>query len=124
MNKQKSFIASGSEIFKKKKDNGDIDVIETVRQLLINNGLSVNVELYFNKDKDLLVGVDKNPSAQIFLLNRYWQIIFLKLEETKNINTQIQRFCLSNKCTADEWLNSFKSNLLPFIIEHQLPLEL
>jgi hypothetical protein len=121
--KKKSFIQQGIEQYKKLRVDGDIDVIDSIRQLLIDNGLSEKVKLHYDTDEELISGTDKNSSSQIFLLNRYWGFQFLKLEDTENICTQSHRFCLSNSLVND-WLDSFRTNLLPFIIKYQLPKDL
>lgn len=58
----------------------------------------------------------QGPKLQRFLINRYWRIKMGMCEQ----NSTMERFCLIESGEDSEYLEIFKVNILPFIINNKL----
>ena len=110
----------GQKLFERKVDANDIDLVAMVRGALEEKGLIPEVAQYFNPHHYIVCAEGKNSEVQRYYLNMYWtlQLIASKKECTA------ERMCLVNKGEPVDWIVLFKTKILPFIIENNLPRQL
>ncbi len=99
------------------REEGDIDLVEEVRNILLSVGKEIDIDLYDNHHY-VIEAKNKRPEVQRFILNKYWTLQILNIDDVDSIDV---RFCLVNKGTIDKWLELFKTKVLTFIIAHDLP---
>lgn len=97
----------------------DIDLVEEVRNILLQYGLINNVTTFYDQDPIIKEAKLRSPLVQRHLLNRYWNFILVS-------NTEVQpsldeRYCLINDGSITEWLNYFKSKVIIYIANNNLP---
>lgn len=97
------------------RTNDDIDLIQVVRNLLVNAGIST-IQCYDNS-KHIMEAKSKKPEIQRFLLNQYWNLQLL----STSANSINERFSLVPNGTIESWLKLFTQVVLPFIVKHDLP---
>ncbi len=95
----------------------EIDLVAIVRRILIDHVGTERVMLYYDTSRFIEYARDRNSEVQRTLLNRYWNYQIM----TVNIESQEERFCLIPNGQIDEWLRLWQSKVLPFVIQHQLP---
>lgn len=111
-------LAVPMEQYHQAKPDGDIDLIDTVRQSLLMSGLGHQVTVAYNQNRFILEAEGKSSDVQRFLLNRYWNMQ-LAMAAKPSIE---ERYCLIPDGTIQDWLTLFKEKVLPFLITHQLPI--
>lgn len=99
-----------------KPQEGEIDLVATVRTILQENGLGQNI-LAYDSNLHIQQAIGKNQEAQRYILNRFWNI---QLLDCSDISID-ERYCLIPNGTIQEWLNLFKTKVLPFCIKNNLP---
>jgi hypothetical protein len=99
------------------KQDGDIDMLAAVRNIMLQNGLQGKIEAYFNNNNYIREAEGKTSDVQRFLLNRYWAYQLAYFPE----KSMDQRYCLVPNGTPQDWLKLFESMIMPFIIDHDLP---
>lgn len=105
------------DIFLQTRKPDDLDMIAQVRQLLGDSGLLPQVVQFFDTSKFIIDGINRPPEAQRFLLNKFWNLQLLLVNE----NTIEERFCLIPNGEYCDWLRLFKDKILPCCIAHRLP---
>ena len=105
------------DIFLQERKHDDIDLVSSVRQLLADSGLLPQVIMFFDNNQNILDAINRPPEAQRFLLNRYWNLQLLLV----NDNTIEERFCLIPNGEYCDWLRLFKNKVLPCAIVNRLP---
>jgi len=110
-------IEAGIQQYRQEKSADDIDLIAEVRGILISSGLFNKLAAYDN-NRFILEAKGKTSSAQRFLLNRFWSS---QLSQAKKVSIE-QRYSLIPNGEITDWLRLFKSCVLPFIIENNLPM--
>lgn len=108
------------EVYNQPRNPSDIDLIHEVRELLLENIPLEKVLKCYDSHHLIKSAVNKIPDVQRHNLNRYWNLQLL----TSQADTIHQRFCLVPNGTCEEWLDLFKSSILPFIIKNDLPVML
>jgi hypothetical protein len=105
-----------SQDYFKPREKGEIDLVAEVRQILISNGLGQSLDAY-DTNRFVTEASDKCSSVQRFQLNRYFsmQLIMAPVDSTE------ERFCLIPNGDVSDWLTLFKSKVVPFMIQHNLP---
>ena len=68
----------------------DLNLVISVRNLLINAGLAGNVINFFDTHRKIKEAMTKRPEVQRYLLNRYWTLQLMSVS-TNSVN---ERFCL------------------------------
>lgn len=102
------------------KPEDDIDLIKEVRDVMLASGLHNLVTANFDTNRFILEAQGKNSSAQRFLLNRFWTF---QLMSSVKPSTE-ERYCLIPNGTVEDWLRLFKTKVLPFVIENNLPVKI
>ncbi len=98
------------------REDGDVDLVKIIRDMLIKVGQLPKVHLYDNSVKIKEASI-RRPDVQRFILNDYWNIQIMSVD-TDSIDV---RYCLVGRGDYKTWLELFESKVLPFIMEHNLP---
>lgn len=105
------------KMYNEPRETTDIDLIDSVRKVLIQNGLDEQVKNAFDTHHFIQEAVTKRPLVQQYFLNRYWNIQLMSCE----INTFEQRSNLILCSNNEDWLNLFINRILPFVVNYKLP---
>jgi len=105
------------EQYDQDKPENDIDLIQTVRDILINVGLGPRLSDAFDSSKYIIDAIGRTSDIQRFLLNRYWELQLMSHDG----NTMEERYCLIPNGTTEEWITLFKTKIVPFILDNNLP---
>ena len=111
-----SVAVDSSQDYFAPQQEGDIDMVAKVRELLISIGQLPKIHLYDNSPK-IKEAMNKRPDVQRFILNDYWNIQIMAVD-ADSIDV---RYCLVGRGDCTSWLYLFESKVLPFIMEHNLP---
>ena len=113
-------IESGLDQFNRAPFPGELNLIQSVRDLLISKGLKPEVETAYNTHSYIQSAEKLNCIAQRYYLNLYWNLQLMQSgKECTN-----ERICLVNRGNPADWLTLFTGKVLPFIIENNLPRQL
>jgi hypothetical protein len=96
---------------------GDIDLVAEVRSILNSSGLGQRVKDAYDPDRFIIEAHGKRTDVQRYLLNRYWN---QQLMQAKQPSIE-ERFCLIPNGEIEDWLRLFKSKIMPFVIQNDLP---
>ena len=110
-------IENGLEQFNRPRLPGELNLIQSVRELLISKGLIPEVEAAYNTHSYIRNAEDLNSSAQRYYLNLYWNLQLM----TSGKECVNERICLVNRGNPQDWLTLFTGTVLRFIIENNLP---
>ena len=102
----------------RKRKGEDVDLTSVVRELLVNAGLTPNVEQHYDTHHMIKSSLDLEPGAQLFLQNAYWR---LQLMNVADENTMYERMCLQDNIDIDTWVTHFTKTVLPRIASLDLP---
>lgn len=105
------------DIFLKERAPEDLNLVELVRNLLVNSGLLPEVIKNYDSSKYIQQAEHLQPEGQRFLLNRYWNFQLLVVDQP----TIEERFCLITNGEHKDWLRLFKDKILPCAIANRLP---
>lgn len=96
----------------------NINLIATVTNLLYEHGhpRPNDWERYLDKNAYAV----KDAGAQYFFINRALRLIIGKVT---NIDTIDIRYCLVENCKVEDWIRIFKKGVLPFLVNHTLPIQ-
>lgn len=110
-------LTTQTHVFTDPRQDGDIDLIAETRVLLVNSGLSNEVNLHYDTNRYIKDASLMRPEGQRFLLNRFWNLQLLSTQAS----TVDERYCLVNNGEYSDWLRLYKQKILPFAIAHRLP---
>lgn len=96
----------------------DFDLVAHVRQMLINAGSHPEAISAYDNHHLVLEAMDKVPTIQRFLLNRFWM---LQLMSCPAVSTK-ERYCLIPNGSIDDWVRLFGDTVLPFATRNNLPI--
>lgn len=108
---------SGINMYNQNRQADDIDLVQEVRKILMEAGLGQKLPGAYDNNHYIIEAANKPSSIQRYILNRYWNHQLL----TCNANSMDQRYCLIPNGEISDWIDLFKSSVLPFIVEHNLP---
>ena len=95
----------------------EIDLIEEVRNYLLQSGLQEQVGLSYDQDTNIQNAKRRNAAVQRFVLNRYWTSqLYCTVENTEHL-----RRLLFPEGDIQLWLATFRTEILPFIVRNKLP---
>ena len=94
----------------------EIDLVDIVRERLINHGLSDRIEA-FDHSRFIQNARGVSSSAQQYHLNRWLTMQFMASDK----DTSVQRYALIYEINAIEWLKVFDRVILPALIDFNLP---
>lgn len=103
--------------FAKPREDGEIDLIASCRQLLVDSGLIQNAESSFDTSQHIKIAQGANSLAQRYCLNTFWRIQLMRLP----CDTQRERFCLLDEGPVENWLRIFEEAIMPVVRLHNLP---
>lgn len=108
------------DIFTAPRKADEVDLVGTIRTLLLENELGPNIHHYDNSQlvKD---AAPIGTIGQIFLLNRYWRLQLISVDTESSLDNRSR---LIDDIDEGDWLRLFKEGVLPFIVKHSLPRQL
>lgn len=106
--------------YKAMRDENDRDLVSEVRTILHETGLQIPTAKYFDTHPIIQDAQHKKPDVQRWLLNRYWNLQLMAC----NVPSVNVRFCLIPNGPIDEWINLFKTMVVPFLVRHTLPMDI
>lgn len=104
------------EYIEERKEDDD-DLVSFVKDELVAIGRVNDIDLFMNHEY-IKEAINKRPKVQRFLLNKYWNLQILNIENVDSIDV---RYCLVGHGTIENWKELFHQRVIPFIIEHDLP---
>jgi hypothetical protein len=113
-----SALEKGVQMYHAPKADNELDLVDAVRQSLINAGLKDRVDLFFDNNKFIQEATGKNADVQRFLLNRYWTTQLMNAP----VQSMDQRIALVPNGDVRDWLVLFRERVLPFVVEQNLPI--
>ena len=96
---------------------GEIDLVQTVRQILAESGLGLKLPEAYDLNQHIQSAIGKNEIVQRHWLNRYFNLQLLSASQ----QSTSQRYCLIPNGSTEEWLRLFKAQIVPFCIANDLP---
>lgn len=95
----------------------EMDLVAAVKEMLEHHGLHAKVPLFLGHRWIIdAQGIDMR--GQRFLLNRYWGTVLMSIAPISSID---ERMCLVHDGQGDDWIRLFKTKVLPFCMEYDLP---
>ncbi len=120
MEQQNESFNEGISTYHQQKPDGDVDLIQVVREILLNSGLGQRIAATYDSNRFILEAEGKVVEVQRHLLNRYWtQQLILSGKPTAD-----ERYTLIPNGEIKDWIKLFKAKVLPFILENDLPVVL
>lgn len=110
-------LQKGVDQYYQPKNPNDMDLVAIVREDLVNSGLANHLPTAYDNSRFIQEAVGKDSNVQRFLLNRYWT---QQLMSAKQISIE-ERYCLIPNGDVQDWLRLFRSKVLPFIVQNDLP---
>ncbi|MCK9517318.1 MAG: hypothetical protein M0Q87_14945 [Ottowia sp.] len=110
-------LQKGVDQYYQPKNPNDMDLVAIVREDLINSGLANHLSTAYDNSRFIQEAVGKDSNVQRFLLNRYWT---QQLMSAKQVSIE-ERYCLIPNGDVQDWLRLFRSKVLPFIVQNDLP---
>ena len=98
------------------REPGQIDMVEGVKNLLIEGGLGDKVEVFL-KDDNVIYAADKNPNVQRFKLNTWLDTQYLSTRR----QVAAERSLIVDHAAPEDWLENFKKYHIPFMKALGLP---
>lgn len=115
---ESSPLQQGIKQYYQPKNPNDMDLVAIVREDLISSGLANHLPTAYDNSRFIQEAVGKDSNVQRFLLNRYWT---QQLMSAKQVSIE-ERYCLIPNGDVQDWLRLFRSKVLPFIIQNDLPI--
>lgn len=110
-------LQQGIEQYFMPKTEEDIDLVALVREDLVKSGLAKVLPTAYDSNRFITEAVGKDSNVQRFLLNRYWN---QQLMAANAVSIE-ERYCLIPNGEIVDWVRLFRSKVLPFIIQNNLP---
>lgn len=118
-NLTQDFAKAREQYFTTRQEN-EIDLVHTVRSMLVESRVSMAQLVAYDNDRNLQVAGQRNSAVQRFVLNRFWTTqLYIVPDDTEEL-----RRLLFPDGEIQTWLDSFKQKILPFIVAHSLPVSL
>lgn len=108
------------DTYKTQRTDDDRNLVQEVRQILTDAGLGSQTIQFFDPHPIIQEAEHKVPDVQRWLLNRYWNLQLM----ASNIPSVNERFCLIPSGPLDEWVNLFRTVIVPFLKSHHLPIDI
>jgi len=103
--------------FLEPRQEGDIDLVEHVSQVLMKYGLKENLENFYYTDGYIIQAKNKRPEIQRYLIN-----IYLTLQLMKSKKSSLEcRYSLLPAGPIEDWIKVFDHLIAPFMADENLP---
>ena len=113
-------IEEGRARYFASRQEGEIDVVQEVRNIMLASGFPKTTVEMFDLDPTIQNASNKNAFTQRYLLNRYWT---LQLQSSP-VNSEQARYFLLPEGDIQEWLRCFQTVVVPFALDNGLPVSL
>lgn len=107
------------EFYNSQKLEGELDLVEVVRQRLSDHGLKDKLYEGFDTNRFVVEAKNKPAHAQQYLMNRYFSTQLMAADQ----DTVLQRYALMYEVQPDEWLQVFEKTVLPAFVDYNLPVQ-
>lgn len=114
---QRMLFEHGKQVYNMPKPEGELDLITVVREDFVNAGLGDQLAEHYDNNPWIVDGKNKIAEVQRYLLNRY---LNFQLQQCP-VSSIDARYSLLKKGKIENWLQLFRDNVLPFMVEHRLP---
>ena len=94
------------------------NLLEYVRSIMIDAGLKQRVHEAYDNNQYIKDAQGTPANMQRFLLNRFWMLQVLSVDAPSHD----VRFSLIDTGSFRDWKRLFKDVVLPFAVQHNLPL--
>lgn len=110
------------DIFNRERIEGEYNVIESVREIMVSNGVSNDSLQVFDENDRLSRMRNSNSDAQMFGLGLFLNTqLSLVNQISPKRSTVPEREILGTKMQPSEFLICFKEKILPTLLEFDLP---
>lgn len=116
-----SYIDRHVSVYNRPRERREMDLIDDVRQLLLQSVGRDVVEQAFDQNRFIQEGRMRNAHAQQYCLNRYFSLQFMTLAPEHIDDSQMARFSLLTDAHPLDWLTVFRQKVLPTLIHYRLP---
>ena len=107
------------KFYQSERQENEIDLISTVRQKLVDAGLSDRLPECFDDNRFIQEAKNRPAHAQQYNLNRYFCTQFMAAEE----EASLERYALIYEIKPTEWLEIFDKTILPAVVNYNLPIK-
>ena len=114
---QRMMYEHGKQVYNMAKPEGELDLIAVVREDMESAGLGDQLAEHYDNNQWIMDGKNKIAEVQRYLLNRY---LNFQLQQCP-VSSIDARYSLLKKGKIENWLQLFRDNVLPFMVEHRLP---
>lgn len=114
---QRMMYEHGKQVYNMPKPEGELDLIAVVREDLVSAGLGEQLAEHYDNNQWIVDGKNRLAEVQRYLLNRY---LNFQLQQCP-VSSIDARYSLLKKGKIETWLQLFRDNVLPFMVEHRLP---
>lgn len=109
-------IPPGVQQYFRNRVEGEIDLVQSVRQALINAGIGGEIQV-FDTDANICVARNMNSSVQLYKLNTFLDTQYMSLKR----DVSSERSMLLSDATPENWLQIFIDYHIPFMKAMGLP---
>ena len=106
------------EIYKRDRLDGEYDVVESIRQAMLDSGASRESIEYFDNHYQIVKARSLNADAQVMHCLLF---VTAQLATIDNGYAIDARQAIAMQMRPSEWISIFKGKVLPLFIEHDLP---
>ena len=115
-------VITAFDIFNRQRVEGEYNVIESVREIMVSNGVSNDSLQVFDENDRLSRMRNSNSDAQMFGLGLFLNTqLSLVNQISPKRSTVPEREILGTKMQPSEFLICFKEKILPTLLEFDLP---
>ena len=108
------------DFYNSERKDDEIDLIDVVRQRMIEAGLVDKVRECYDTDRFIIEAKDRPAHAQQYNLNRFFCTQFMAAKE----DASIERYALIYEIQPNQWLEIFDKTILPAVVNYDLPVKL
>lgn len=105
-----------SSLYHQLPSDTDINLVAVVRDLFQKEGMGQFLDSAYDRDQHIIDAQNKKPEVQRHLLNLYLNLQLMKAR----VDSSSIRYCLLPDGEISDWLQYFRSFVLPFLKENNL----
>lgn len=111
---------AGASFYNRPREENEIDLVKRIREAMIEVGLKDKVIEAYDENRFIKEAEGRTAHAQQYNLNRYFSTQLMAVEQ----DTSLERYALLYEIRPDQWLEIFKRNILPIVVNCDLPVKL
>lgn len=110
-------LKEGLHTYSRPRTPDEINLTLVVRNILVESNVSEQALSAYDNNRFIIESADKNSECQRFFQNRFWDLQLISSDKP----TVDERYCLLGDGEIHDWIILFKSTVLPFILNNNLP---